>query len=61
MIRRKMESALGADFSGVLVHVGPHADRLGATAFAVGTNIYFAPGQFQPDTIRGQQLLGHEL
>jgi hypothetical protein len=27
----------------------------------MGTDIYFAPGRYQPDTVRGQQLLGHEL
>jgi hypothetical protein len=57
----KMESALGADFSAVRVHVGPQAPRIGAIAFTTGNDLYFAPGQFQPDTISGQQLIGHEL
>ena len=56
-----MEAALGADFSAVRVHVGPQADRIGAVAFTLGTDIYFAPGRFQPNTPQGQQLLGHEL
>jgi ribosomal protein S18 acetylase RimI-like enzyme len=60
-VRGQMEAALGADFSSVRVHVGPQAERLGAIAFTLGTDIYFAPGRFQPDTIHGQQLLGHEL
>jgi hypothetical protein len=60
-VRGKMEAALGADFSNVRVHVGPHADRIGAIAFTIGADIYFAPGRFQPDTVQGQQLLGHEL
>ena len=60
-VRGKMEAALGADFSAVRVHVGPQADRIGAVAFTLGTDIYFAPGRFQPDTPQGQQLLGHEL
>ena len=60
-VRGKMEAALGADFSAVRVHVGPQAERLGALAFTMGTDIYFAPGRFQPDTAHGQQLLGHEL
>lgn len=60
-VRGKMEAALGADFSGVRVHVGPQAERIGAVAFTMGTDIYFAPGRFQPDTLHGQQLLGHEL
>jgi hypothetical protein len=60
-VRGKMEAALGADFSGVRVHVGPQAERIGAIAFTTGSDIYFAPGRYQPDTIQGQQLLGHEL
>jgi GNAT superfamily N-acetyltransferase len=60
-VRGKMEAALGADFSNVRVHVGPQADRIGAIAFTIGSDIYFAPGRYQPDTLQGQQLLGHEL
>lgn len=60
-VRGKMEAALGADFSAVRIHVGPHAERIGAVAFTMGTDIYFAPGRFQPNTTPGQQLLGHEL
>ena len=34
---------------------------LGAIAFTLGSSIYFAPGQYRPETPRGQQVLGHEL
>ncbi|WP_430424691.1 DUF4157 domain-containing protein [Phenylobacterium sp.] len=57
----KMEAAFGADFSGVRVHVGPQASRIGAVAFTMGDDVYFAPGKFQPDSAQGQQLIGHEL
>lgn len=57
----KMEAAFGADFSGIRVHVGPQAPRIGAVAFAMGNELYFAPGRYQPDTLHGQQLIGHEL
>jgi Domain of unknown function (DUF4157) len=60
-VRGRMEAALSADFSAVRVHVGPQAERIGAIAFTIGSDIYFAPGRYQPDTIQGQQLLGHEL
>jgi ribosomal protein S18 acetylase RimI-like enzyme len=60
-VRGKMEAALGADFANVRVHVGSQAERIGAIAFTVGSDIYFAPGRYQPDTTQGQQLLGHEL
>jgi hypothetical protein len=57
----KMEAAFGADFSAVRIHVGPQATRIGAIAFTMGNDLYFAPGQFQPDSVKGQQLIGHEL
>jgi ribosomal protein S18 acetylase RimI-like enzyme len=60
-VRSKMEAALGADFSSVRVHVGPQAERIGAIAFTLGSDIYFAPGRYQPQTPHGRQLLGHEL
>lgn len=60
-VREKMESALGMDFSGVRVHVGPEPQRVGALAFTRGTDVFFAPGQYQPESQRGQELLGHEL
>lgn len=60
-VQAKMEAAFGADFSAVRVHVGPQAARIGAIAFTTGNDIYFAPGRYQPDTMQGQQLVGHEL
>ena len=60
-VRGKMEAALGADFSTVRVHVGSQASRIGAAAFTLGSDIYFAYGQFSPETAQGQRLLGHEL
>lgn len=60
-VRSKMETAFGADFSDVRVHVGREATSLGAIAYTWGSNIHFAPGQYNPHTIQGQKLLGHEL
>jgi Domain of unknown function (DUF4157) len=60
-VQQKMESFFGANFADVRVHVGPEAPAIGALAFTLGSNIYFAPGQYDPATPRGQQLLGHEL
>jgi Domain of unknown function (DUF4157) len=60
-VRRGMEAAFATDFSAVRVHVGPQAERIGALAFTTGSDIYFAPGRYQPDTHVGRQLLGHEL
>jgi hypothetical protein len=60
-VRTKMERGLSADFSAVRVHESPQVAAMGARAFTRGTNIYFAPGQYAPDTPSGQELLGHEL
>jgi hypothetical protein len=60
-VQAKMESSLGADFSDVRIHVGPEASAIGAIAFTWGSDIHFAPGQYNPHTPHGQSLLGHEL
>ncbi|HEY7392434.1 MAG TPA: DUF4157 domain-containing protein [Bryobacteraceae bacterium] len=61
VVRGKMETAFGTDFSSVRVHVGPQPDRIGAHAFTIGNDIYFASGRYQPDSLQGLRLLGHEL
>ncbi len=60
-----MERALNRDFSGVRVHTGSLADLmcagLGAEAFTLRSDVYFARGRFNPSTPEGQRLLAHEL
>jgi hypothetical protein len=60
-VQAKMEGAFGTDFSAVRIHEGRHAEAVGALAYTQGTDIHFAPGQYQPQSQRGQELLGHEL
>jgi hypothetical protein len=60
-VQAKMGAAFGADFSPVRVHEGSHVSSLGALAYTQGTDIHFAPGQYDPHGQRGQELLGHEL
>lgn len=60
-VQAKMEAAFRTNFSDVRVHVGPEASSIGAVAFTWGTDIHFAPGQYNPHTPHGQFLLGHEL
>src|SRR4051794_6224685 len=60
-VQAKMEQALGASFSDVRIHVGSEAASIGAIAFTWGSDIHFAPGQYNPHTPQGQFLLGHEL
>jgi hypothetical protein len=63
--RMEMESLLVANFTGVRIHADTHsavvADVLGVNAFAIGRDIFFAPGKYQPDTAQGRWTLAHEL
>lgn len=61
LVQRKMEAAFNTSFADVRIYVGPQASSIGALAFTHGTDLYFAPGQYNPLTHQGQQLLGHEL
>jgi hypothetical protein len=60
-VRQKMERLFGASFADVRIHHGPHASSIGALAFTRGSDIHFAPGQYNPATAQGQKLLAHEL
>jgi hypothetical protein len=64
-LRRSMENSFEADFSGVRVHTDPGADALNrhlqSRAFTVGSDIFFAKGEYQPGSRAGQRLLAHEL
>lgn len=60
-VRAHMESVFQADFSAVRVHVGPEASSLGALAFTMGSDIFFAPGRADWTRPQGRRLLAHEL
>lgn len=63
--RAWLESRMGSDFSGVRVHHGAAAEALNgaiaARAFTVGSDIFFGPGQYRPESGQGRHLLAHEL
>ncbi len=63
--RTRMESAFGADFSGVRIHTDTRADTLSgalsARAFATGRDVFFRQGEYSPGTTTGRELLAHEL
>ncbi len=63
--RHFMESRFGHDFSRVRVHTGEgaaaSAKAVGALAYACGSEVVFAAGQYAPLTRQGRQLLAHEL
>lgn len=55
-------AAYGADLTGVRVHRdSEEAVAMGARAFAMGEEVAFAPGEYQPGTPEGDHLLAHEL
>lgn len=64
-VRRSMEGAFGADFSGVRVHTGPEAETLnrsvGAVAFTVGGDIFLGRSAPGLSSSSGEKLLAHEL
>ncbi len=59
--RVQMEQAFGADFSSVRVHEDEKPGQVGALAYAQGESIHFAPGQYDPTSTSGKELIGHEL
>ncbi len=61
-VQSKMENSLEEDFSNVTIHKNSEsATAMGAQAYAQGNNVHFAPGKYNPETTKGQELLGHEL
>lgn len=64
-VLRDMEKQFGQDLSRVVIHNDAHATELckelNARAFTVGNDIYFAPGEYAPETDSGRELLAHEL
>ncbi len=64
-VRARMESAFGADLSGVRAHTGATAASLSrslaARAFTVGEHVAFGSGEYQPGTPIGDALIAHEL
>jgi hypothetical protein len=61
VVQAQMERLFGTSFSDVRVHVGPQASAIGALAFTLGSELYFATGQYEPHSPAGQRLLAHEL
>lgn len=64
-VKADLEARMGADFSKVRTHTDAEADELcrqhAARAFTVGSDVYFAAGEYQPGTDGGRELLAHEL
>jgi Domain of unknown function (DUF4157) len=64
-VAEKFGPELGDSLSDVTVHTDSTADALArsvsARAFATGSDVYFAQGEYQPGTSGGDHLIAHEL
>lgn len=62
---RRLNSPSGESFSDVRVHTDDAAAALAravsARAFTVGSDIFFAHGEYEPGTRGGTELIAHEL
>jgi len=64
-VTTRVGAALGDSLTDVRIHVDAGAAALArsvsARAFTVGSDIFFAAGEYQPATPAGRELLTHEL
>lgn len=61
-VKAKMERLTGMDLSAIKVKANStFATKNKAKALIKGSEIHFAPGQYNPGSQQGQQLIGHEL
>jgi hypothetical protein len=64
-LREKFEGSLGTDLSSVRVHTGgaseTAASAVSARAFAIGQDVHFGAGQYDPASESGQHLIAHEV
>lgn len=64
-LRGRAESTLGVGLGDVRLHDGPDshaaAASYGARAFALGNDIHFAAGAFDPGSEQGDALIAHEV
>jgi Domain of unknown function (DUF4157) len=64
-LRDEFAGKLGDSFHDVKVHNDGEADAIArsvsANAFTTGADMYFAAGQYKPETQEGKELIAHEL
>lgn len=65
VLRARLARSLGTDLDDVRVHRDGDADRaaaaLGARAFAIGKDVFFRAGMYDPESPGGQRLIAHEV
>jgi hypothetical protein len=63
-IRDRLSESLGDELADVRVHTDDTANELNrsvsARAFATGSDIFFAQGEYQPESTSGERLIAHE-
>lgn len=61
-LQSNMESSLGQDFSNVGIQTNSQkAVQMNARAYTQGEQVHFAPGEFNPNSTKGKNLIGHEF
>lgn len=61
-LQSNMEHSLGQDFSNVSVYTNSQkAVQMNARAYTQGEKVHFAPGEFNPNSSQGKNLIGHEF
>jgi len=64
-VQREMGHTMGHDFSNVVVHTDEEAHTLNreldSHAFAVGNDLFFREGNYDPHSKDGKELIAHEL
>lgn len=60
-VQHQYETSMGQDLSHVKVHENHKPTLIGAQSYTQGTDIFFAPGKYQPFSEQGNNLLAHEL
>jgi hypothetical protein len=62
--RERLDDALGPAVAGMRVHADARADALAravaARAFTVGSDVFFAGGEYRPGSAAGDELIAHE-
>ncbi|WP_420573279.1 DUF4157 domain-containing protein [Kordia sp.] len=61
-LQSNMEKSLGQDFSNVSIHTNSQqAVQMNARAYTQEEHVHFAPGEFNPNSSKGKNLIGHEF
>lgn len=64
-LRRKFETSLGVNLESVRVHTGDAsahaAGAVAARAYAIGDDVHFGAGQYDPTSAAGEHLIAHEV